>query len=51
MDFVQNIKQKDLVELLGYYVELQFWEVEVIELIVDEILDVDVDVVELCDNE
>lgn len=51
MDFVKNIKQKDLVELLGYYVELQFCEVEVIELIVDEILDVDVDVVELCDNE
>ena len=51
MDFAQNTKQKDLVELLGHYVELQSREAEAIESTADETSDVDVDAVELRDNE
>lgn len=51
MDFAKNTKQKDLVELLGHYVELQSREAEAIESTADETADVDVDAVELRDNE
>ena len=50
MDSAKNTNQKDLVELLGHYVELQSRETSEIESTADETLDVDVDAGELRDN-